>query len=120
LGSRGPERPAASTNTVSRFETEVLTRPENLKGLVRLNARWVQQGLARTAHRRVIPSPGSGHRLDMDSSENSVHGEQEGAAYNGHLEALRARLYNPGERAVRDKVLEKLSQRFAKSREVPT
>ena len=77
VGWRGPEKPAASTNTVSRFETEVLTRPDNLKGLARLNARWVQQGMARTAHRRVI--------LDMDSSESPVHGEQEGAAYNGHF-----------------------------------
>ena len=33
--------------------------------------------MARTTHRRVI--------LDMDSSESSVHGEQEGAAYNGHF-----------------------------------
>ena len=53
---------------LSRFETEVLTRPENLKRLVGLNARWVRQGMARTAHRRVI--------LDMDSSESPVHGEQ--------------------------------------------
>ena len=43
LGWRGPKKPAASTNTVSRFGTEVLTRPENLKGLVRLNARLVRQ-----------------------------------------------------------------------------
>lgn len=28
---------------MSHFKTEVLTRPENLEGLVRLNARWVQQ-----------------------------------------------------------------------------
>ncbi len=25
---------------------------------------------------------------DMDSSENPVHGEQEGAAYNGHFEMV--------------------------------
>ena len=30
VGWRGPEKPAASTNTVSRFETEVLTRSETL------------------------------------------------------------------------------------------
>ena len=33
--------------------------------------------MAHTPHRRVI--------LDMDSSESPVHGEQEGAAYNGHF-----------------------------------
>ena len=33
---------------------------------------------AHTLHQRVI--------LDMDSSESPVHGQQEGAAYNGHFE----------------------------------
>jgi hypothetical protein len=77
VGWRGLKKPAASTNSMSRFETEVLTRPENLDGLAQLNANWVQQGMARTRHRRVI--------LDMDSSESPVHGEQEGSAYNGHF-----------------------------------
>ena len=77
VGRRGPERQAASTNTMSRFETEVLTRKHNLEGLVRLNAQWVDSAMTHTPHRRVI--------LDMDSSESPVHGEQEGAAYNGHF-----------------------------------
>jgi hypothetical protein len=38
---RVSERQAASSNTVSRFETEVLTRSNNLEELVRLNADWV-------------------------------------------------------------------------------
>jgi len=79
-GWRRPEKPAASTNSMSRFETEVLTRQENLDGLARLNVRWVEQGMARTAHRRIT--------LDMDSSESPVHGKQEGAAYNGHFECV--------------------------------
>ncbi|MCY4528784.1 MAG: IS1380 family transposase, partial [Chloroflexi bacterium] len=73
----GPERPAASTNTMSRFETEVLTQDGNLEGLDRLNAKWVDRAMSRTPHRRVI--------LDKDSSESPVHGEQEGASYNGHF-----------------------------------
>ena len=73
----GPERPAASTNTMSRFETEVLTRDGNVEGLGRVNAKWVDRAMTHTAHRRVI--------LDMDSSESQVHGEQEGASYNGHF-----------------------------------
>ena len=75
--SGGPERPAASTNTMSRFETEVLTQDGNVEGLDRLNAKWVDGAMSRTPHRRVI--------LDMDSSESPVHGEQEGASYNGHF-----------------------------------
>jgi len=33
VGWRAPDRQAASTNTMSRFETEVLTQKENLEGL---------------------------------------------------------------------------------------
>ena len=36
VGRRGSERQAASTNTMSRFETEVLTWEENLEGLLSL------------------------------------------------------------------------------------
>ena len=43
----------------------------------RMNAQWVDRAMAHTSHRRVI--------LDMDSSKSPVHGEQEGAAYNGHF-----------------------------------
>ncbi len=78
VGRRGgPERPAASTNTMSRFETEVLTQDGNVEGLGRVNATWVDRAMTHTAHRRVI--------LDMDSSESLVHGGQEGASYNGHF-----------------------------------
>lgn len=71
------EQQAASTNTLSRFETEVLTQEENVDGLAHLNATWVEKAMAHTPHRRVI--------LDMDSSESPVYGEQEGTAYNGHF-----------------------------------
>ena len=55
-----------------------MTQEENLKGLARMNSQWVKNAMAHTSHRRVI--------LDMDSSESPVHGQQEGAAYNGHFE----------------------------------
>ena len=37
VGWQGTDKQAASTNTMSRFETEVLTEEENLDGLARLN-----------------------------------------------------------------------------------
>ena len=77
VGRRAMEKQAASSNTLSRFETEVLVTEGNLRGLEQLNAQWVGQAMARTSHQRVI--------LDMDSSESPVHGEQEGSAYNGHF-----------------------------------
>ena len=73
----GPERPAASTNTMSLFETEVLTQDGNVEGLGRLNSKWVDGAMSCTPHRRVI--------LDTDSSESPVHGEREGASYDGHF-----------------------------------
>ena len=69
----------AGANTLSRFETEVLTREENLKGLSELN-RELDRAMAHSPHQRII--------LDMDSSESPVHGEQEGTAYNGHFRHL--------------------------------
>ena len=80
VGERGIDRPAASTSAMSRFETEVLTQDSNVEGLARLNAKWVDGAISHTAHRRVI--------LDMDSSESPVHGEQEGASYNGHFGSM--------------------------------
>jgi len=80
VGRRAMEKQAASTNTLSRFETEVLVTEENLRGLGQMNAEWIDHAMARTRHRRII--------LDMDSSESPVYGEQEGAAYNGHFETV--------------------------------
>jgi hypothetical protein len=76
-GWRDGDRPAASTNTMSRFETEVLTQKKNLEGLTHMNTQWVNQAMTHTTHRRVT--------LGMNSSESPVHGDQEGAAYNGHF-----------------------------------
>ena len=44
VGWQGTDKQAASTNTMSRFETEVLTEEENLDGLARLNVEWVAKG----------------------------------------------------------------------------
>jgi hypothetical protein len=80
VGWQGSQRNAASANTMSRFETELLTQEDNLGGLARMNTQWVEGAMAHTPHRRVI--------LDLDSSESPVHGQQEGAAYNGHFECV--------------------------------
>ena len=77
VGWKGPDRNAASTSEMGRFETELLTQKETLKGIERLNVEWIKRALAKTVHRRII--------LDIDSSESPVHGEQEEAAYNGHF-----------------------------------
>ena len=80
VGWQGSERNAASTSEMGRFETELLTQQDNLKGLSLLNTGWVKRAMARTIHERVI--------LDIDSSESPVHGNQEEAGYNGHFECM--------------------------------
>ena len=70
VGWQGSDRNAASSNTVSRFETETLTQEDNLQGLARMNTQWVEDAMARTAHQRVI--------LDLDSSESPVRARPAG------------------------------------------
>ena len=70
VGWKGADRNAASTSEMGRFETELLTQKDNLKGLERLNVEWVKRAVAKTMRKRVI--------LDIDSSESQVHGQQEG------------------------------------------
>ena len=58
VGRRALEKQAAGANTLSRFETEVLTREENLKGLSELNREWVDRAMAHSPHQRIIPGHG--------------------------------------------------------------
>ncbi|MFZ0580612.1 MAG: transposase [Candidatus Acidiferrales bacterium] len=74
------DRGAALTSTLHWFETELLTREENLIGLMALKRETLGQAESLDGSDRVV--------LDMDSSESPVHGEQEGSAYNGHFESV--------------------------------
>ena len=80
VSRRASQKQAASTNCVSRFETEMLTHPENSEALSRLNGAWVSRAIGRTRTRRII--------LDLDSSESPVHGEQDGSSYNGRFKCV--------------------------------
>jgi hypothetical protein len=77
VGGRAVKNGAASASAMGRFETAMLTRPENLAALADLPGRWID-----AVHDRRPPKVVT---LDMDSSESPVHGEQEGAAWNGHF-----------------------------------
>ncbi|MEO1093092.1 MAG: transposase, partial [Pseudomonadota bacterium] len=79
VGGRAVKHGAASASAIGRFETEMLTRPDNLTGLADLPGRWID-----AVHERRPPKSIT---LDMDSSESPVHGEQEGAAWNGHFQS---------------------------------
>lgn len=77
VGGRAVKRGAASVSAMGRFETAMLTRPENLAALADLPGRWID-----AVHDRRPPKVVT---LDMDSSESPVHGDQEGSAWNGHF-----------------------------------
>ncbi len=79
VGRKALERNAASSQTVARFETDILTQEDNMDALSDLNHSWVSKAVKSTKTKKII--------LDMDSSEFPVHGNQEGSAYNGHFES---------------------------------
>jgi hypothetical protein len=79
VGGRAVKHGAASASAMGRFETEMLTRPENLAALADLPGRWID-----AVHDRRPPKTVT---LDMDSSESPVHGDQEGSAWNGHFQS---------------------------------
>jgi len=80
VSGRTSEQQAASTNSVSHFETEGLTQQENVEALSRLNEAWVSRAMSRTKTQRLI--------LDPDSSESPVQGAQWGASCKGHFECV--------------------------------
>jgi hypothetical protein len=77
VGDRAIAGFAASASQMGRFETEWLSRPENLAALADLPGRWIDKVHTRRPPRIIV--------LDMDSSESPTYGEQERSAYNGHF-----------------------------------
>ena len=77
VGGRAKNQPAASTSEMARFETETLSTTENLKHLMDLSGKWIDQAHQHRQLTKLI--------LDMDSSVSETYGHQEGTAYNGYF-----------------------------------
>jgi hypothetical protein len=77
VGGRAVEKNAVSTSQMGRFETDVLTTPENLSALSKLPGKWIDKVRKILPCKRII--------LDLDSSVSETYGNQEGSAYNGHF-----------------------------------
>jgi hypothetical protein len=77
VGGRAIDHTAASTSQVGRFETEVLTLPDNRAALMNLLGEWIDRLRQRMPMKKLV--------LDMDSSVSETHAHQEGTAYNGHF-----------------------------------
>ncbi|WP_371061395.1 IS1380 family transposase [Rhodosalinus sp. 5P4] len=78
VGSRAVDAQAASASQMGRFETETLALPENRTALAELNGQWIDRFHDRNVLKYIV--------LDMDSSVSPTHGDQEGAAWNGHFD----------------------------------
>src|SRR5262249_1689688 len=77
VGGRAKDQTAASTSEMARFETETLSTQENLKHLIDLSGKWIDQAHRHRQLTKLI--------LDMDSSVSETYGHQEGTAYNGYF-----------------------------------
>ncbi len=77
VGRMEGEKQAASSSQMARLETAFLPGTLNFDALCALPGRWVDR-----VHRHA---PLGQIVLDMDSSGSPTYGNQEGAAYNGHL-----------------------------------
>jgi len=75
-----PEKQAASTSEVGRFETETLSTKSNLTALMDLSGHWIDKVHQRQPMKQLI--------LDLDSSLSETFGKQEGTAYNGYFECV--------------------------------
>ncbi len=78
VGGRAVEAQAASASQMGRFETGTLALPENRAVLADLNGEWIDRFHDRNGLKYIV--------LDMDSSVSPTHGDQEGAAWNGHFD----------------------------------
>ena len=78
VGGRAVDAQAASASQMGRFETETLAQPENRAALADLNGQWIDRFHDRNGLKYIV--------LDMDSSVSPTHGDQEGAAWNGHFD----------------------------------
>jgi hypothetical protein len=70
----------AGQSALCRFENSILATPQGLKALESAVSRSADTLLGRRNKRRLI--------LDVDSTEDPVHGNQEGAAFNGYFEQV--------------------------------
>jgi hypothetical protein len=77
VGGRSTDQAAASTSEMARFETEILSTQENLKHLMKLSGKWIDQAHQHRKLTKLI--------LDMDSSVSETYGHQQGSAYNGYF-----------------------------------
>ncbi len=78
VGGRAKDKQAASTSQMARFETQVLTKADNLALMTNMSGQWIDQVQQHRPIDRII--------LDLDSSVSETHGQQEGSAYNGYFE----------------------------------
>ena len=82
VGERAKDKTAASVSQMGRFETEILTQPQNLKALMNQPSQWADEVHQCKPIKEII--------LDMDSSDSPTFGRQEGSTYNRQFDETAA------------------------------
>ena len=80
IGGHAAEARGASTGHMGRFETEIPGRVENLAALTDLSGMWIDRVNAVRPPKTSV--------IDVDGSSSPVHGNQEGAKYNGYARCV--------------------------------
>ena len=70
VGGRAVDAQAASASRMGRFETDTLALPGNRAALADLNGQWIDRFHDHNGLKYIV--------LDMDSSVNPTHGDQQG------------------------------------------
>jgi len=78
VGCRAVDAQAASASQIGRLQTETLDLTENRAALADLNGQRIDRFHDRNGLKYIV--------LDMDTSVSPTHGDQEGAAWNGHFD----------------------------------
>jgi DDE family transposase len=110
-GDRAVYEAAGSASEMGRFETEWLTRPENLTALADLSGQWIDRVHRQRPPKLIV--------TDMDSSESPIYGEQEGSAYNGHFGRTCYAVFQMAEVAVPRQMFKDILSLIARLRAAP-
>ena len=95
VGGHAVTKQAASTSQMGRFETELLAADANVEALADMNGVWIDRVYDRHPPTKIV--------LDMNSSVNPTHGDQEGTAFNGLQSPRQSGAVHQG-RQVRDQM----------------
>ena len=100
VGGRAKEATAVSASQMSRFETKLLTRPNNLQALMAMPGQWVDRVRQRKAFKKLVLAKGSRYLICslgswMPIHQRSVHVDPQRSWNHGEHEPRQKRFQVP-------------------------